>query len=32
VNVGFRTFILDIPPSEAELAHIAVVFRAAVSA
>jgi alkanesulfonate monooxygenase SsuD/methylene tetrahydromethanopterin reductase-like flavin-dependent oxidoreductase (luciferase family) len=30
VNVGFRTFILDIPPSEAELAHIAVVFREAV--
>ena len=29
VNVGFRTFILDIPPSEAELAHIAVVFREA---
>jgi alkanesulfonate monooxygenase len=31
VNVGFRTFILDIPPTEAELAHIAVVFREAVS-
>jgi alkanesulfonate monooxygenase len=29
VKTGYRTFILDIPPDEEELSHIAVVFRKA---
>jgi alkanesulfonate monooxygenase len=29
IALGFRTFILDIPPSEEELSHISVVFRLA---
>jgi len=29
IDLGFRTFILDIPDSEEELGHIGVVFRAA---
>ena len=29
VNVGYRTFILDIPPSEEELAHMGEVFQLA---
>jgi alkanesulfonate monooxygenase len=31
LGVGFRTFILDIPPSEEELEHTAVVFERALS-
>jgi alkanesulfonate monooxygenase len=31
IDVGFGTFILDIPPSEEELDHTAVVFREALS-
>lgn len=31
IAAGFRTFILDIPPSEEELHHIGVVFRQATS-
>jgi alkanesulfonate monooxygenase len=29
ISLGFRTFILDIPPSRDELAHIMEVFRKA---
>jgi alkanesulfonate monooxygenase len=32
LELGFRAFILDIPPSEAELAHTAVAFRRAADA
>jgi alkanesulfonate monooxygenase len=31
IGLGFKTFILDIPPSEEELDHTAVVFREAMS-
>ena len=31
VDAGYRTFILDVPPSEEEMEHIAIVFERAVA-